>query len=286
MEAPGTVPVDLRTQIETPENVRLDVRLAGPATRLGAYLLDLLIRVVVFFALSIFLGLLSVPVAHLASISSGLLLVSLFIIEWGYACLFESLWNGQTPGKRVLGLRVIKTEGYAIGFYEAMLRNLLRAADALPAFYGVGLVSALTSPRMQRVGDLVAGTIVVREKRQSLRERLPALDTVAPISLGELRHSYRPTERTLDVIDALFRREDRFSRERVNEIARVLAVPLARGLGYVDERHEVVQQPRRFLLRVLRTFQEPEDAVGLERKDADGAWARPSRSANSRASVA
>lgn len=102
-----------------------------------------------------------------------------FTLYNGYFIVFEWLWNGQTPGKRLLHVRVIKHGGYALRLFDTLLRNLLRAIDFLPAFYGVGLTSLLLTRDSQRVGDLVAGTLVVYQEpveTDSLLPDLPAFD--------------------------------------------------------------------------------------------------------------
>lgn len=245
--------LDPRSHVDTPENVRLTFHLAGPGTRMGAYLLDLTLRWTLLFALASVLFL-TFPVLGIFDLPLGIYLVGHFVLEWGYGCVFEGLWNGQTPGKRAFRLRVMKTEGYPIGFHEAVLRNLLRVADALPLLYGVGLITMMSSSRMQRLGDLVAGTMVVREDLQRLREELPGIRSVESIPPSSFRNAYRPSERTLDVIDGLFRRRDELGRERIEEIAGILASPLAQRLVSVDERAEARRHPGRFLLRVLASF--------------------------------
>jgi uncharacterized RDD family membrane protein YckC len=223
---------------------------------MGAYLLDLAIRGMAISFIGFFVGIF-MPFVFVSGLPIGIYLVGLFVVEWGYGCLFEALWNGQTPGKKAFQLRVMKAEGYSIGIHEAMLRNLLRAADILPVLYGVGFLTMLCNGRMQRIGDLVAGTIVVREKRHKLREELPGLRSVEPFPAGGFQNAYRPSERTLDVMDGLFRRQYLLGAGRVEEIARVLADPLARRLTDPKMRLEARRHPSQFLFRVLATFQPP-----------------------------
>jgi uncharacterized RDD family membrane protein YckC len=246
--------IDTQAHIETPENVRLSFRLAGPGTRLGAYLVDLTIRAIMLWAMTFAIGVFA-PFLLGAGVSVGLWLLLVFLLEWFYSCLFEGFWSGRTPGKWLVGLRVIKDGGYPIGFYEAVIRNLLRAADALPLplFYGAGFVSMMATRRMQRLGDLLAGTVVVREQRQRLRGQLPFLHSVPMIPRSERESAYRPHERTLDLIERFFLRSGRLAPARADEIARILAHPLAERLGIPDA-PRVLCEPSRFLLRVLRTF--------------------------------
>ena len=87
-----------------------------------------------------------------------------FAVYWGYFAFFEIIWKGQTPGKRVAGIRVIKESGRPINAYEAIGRNLMRAVDVMPGIYGVGLVCMMLNKQSRRLGDFVAGTVVVHEK--------------------------------------------------------------------------------------------------------------------------
>jgi uncharacterized RDD family membrane protein YckC len=254
--------LDAQAHVETPENVRLSFRLAGPGTRLGAYLIDLAIRIAIVWVLSLALGAIA-PIVLGAGLSIGLLLVVIFLVEWFYGCLFEGLWSGRTPGKWMVGLRVIKEGGYPIGFYDAAVRNLLRAADALPVLYGVAFVTMMVTRRMQRLGDLMAGTIVVREERQLLRAQIPFLASVPVIMASDRRVAFRPSDRTLDLIERFFLRHSLLAPSRSDEIARILAAPLADQMGLTTDLQDVGREPSRFLLRVLRTFSEVGDAKDL-----------------------
>ena len=96
--------------------------------------------------------------------TTALLVLAAFLVQFGYFAYFESVWNGQTPGKRYLRLRVIRRGGQAIGAYEAVTRNLLRIVDSIPGIYAVGILCALLSSESKRLGDYVAGTVVVHER--------------------------------------------------------------------------------------------------------------------------
>jgi uncharacterized RDD family membrane protein YckC len=152
--------------IDTPEQVHLEFVLAGIGSRFMAAFLDSLIEA----ALYLILFLLTILWA-----SSGFLngsrsvwwdaFVSLvvFCINWGYYAIFEALWKGQTPGKRWAKIRVIKDSGRPINAFEAISRNLIRFVDFLPFFYGVGVITMLLNAKHRRLGDYVAGTLVVHE---------------------------------------------------------------------------------------------------------------------------
>lgn len=152
--------------IDTPEQVHLEFMVAGIGSRFMALFLDTLIQAAIyiflFFATSILLagtiGLNSAPVWVTA-----LVIFAVFCVYWGYFAIFEILWKGQTPGKRWAGIRVIKDTGRPINAFEAIARNLIRIIDNFPGFYGVGVTTMLLNARHRRLGDYVAGTLVVHE---------------------------------------------------------------------------------------------------------------------------
>ncbi len=156
--------------IDTPEQVELSYSVAGIGSRFVALLLDTLIIVAMYVALGIvFVLAASVTGGRDSSGALGLwfiaaLLLVYFVINWGYFALCEAYWQGQTPGKRVMKLRVIKDSGRQITLFEALARNLLRFVDYLPGFYLVGVITMLCNKRNKRLGDMVAGTLVVHER--------------------------------------------------------------------------------------------------------------------------
>ena len=154
--------------IDTPELVDIEMPLAGIGSRFVALLVDYLIWVAAVLVLlvifSIFLpgiGASSKPSAQWAA-AIGIFI--LFLLQWGYFTLFEAFWNGRTPGKRVARIRVIQRSGRAIGLFESMARNLVRYVDQLPFFYAVGVIVIFVTRQHQRLGDLAAGTLVVRDR--------------------------------------------------------------------------------------------------------------------------
>ena len=160
--------------IDTPEQVGLEYSVAGVGSRFVAALLDGLI-VSAFFLVEILVLVVigaassAMPAVGKLSAEAGkwfLAFVTLiqFCIVWGYFALFEAYWHGQTPGKRAMKVRVIKDSGRQITLFEALARNLMRVIDYLPGFYLVGVITMLCNKRNQRLGDLVAGTIVVHER--------------------------------------------------------------------------------------------------------------------------
>ena len=155
--------------VETPELVVLSYSVAGVGSRAMAGLTDLLICFVGLLALSFALGMLASSRAGIradmsASVGAAILVLVQFVIIWGYYVLFEGLMDGQTPGKRMHRLRVVRDGGYSVTFGVSAVRNLVRIVDMQPVlFYLVGIASTLVTKRGRRLGDLVAGTFVVRE---------------------------------------------------------------------------------------------------------------------------
>jgi uncharacterized RDD family membrane protein YckC len=157
-------------RIDTPEQIALELPLAGIGSRFLALAIDTLIQSV-FYLITAFIFLFTLPLGSSVLtflpklLGPALAIFILFAIYWGYFAFFESIWSGQTPGKRYAGIRVIKDSGRPINTFEAIGRNLMRAVDGLPGIYGVGLVCMMCNRQSRRLGDFVAGTVVVHEKR-------------------------------------------------------------------------------------------------------------------------
>jgi uncharacterized RDD family membrane protein YckC len=162
--------------IDTPELVALEFPLAGIGSRFIAILIDSLLQaaivLAIFFGAMLFLPSLLKFEAASAKWFIAIVILVPFLLQWGYFALFEAFWNGQTPGKRVAKIRVIQQSGRAITLFESLARNLVRIIDFLPTSYIVGVISIFVTSRHQRLGDLVAGTLVVHEGQ------LPASSTL------------------------------------------------------------------------------------------------------------
>lgn len=224
-------PLDTVAEIETPEHIRFRYQLAGPGRRITAYLVDLLIRGISVLVVLLILRMSSVFMFSLDGFSTGATLLLVFAVEWGYYVLFESLWSGRTPGKRAMNLRVVKEGGYPTGFLDIVLRNLLRAADFLPSFYAVGLTVMGLDPRFRRLGDMIAGTIVIVEDHARLAQALviqppPTADELAGLPA-------RPDLGTddLEALDLFLRRVGSLNAAREQELAEIVAPVYARRLG-------------------------------------------------------
>lgn len=207
--------------IETPERVPLHFALASIGNRFLACAIDhglqfflILLMIIAFYLLSDFVSF-GGSLRDAPKWVQAIRIIIIFLIWTSYFIFFEWLWNGQTPGKRWLKLRVIREDGRPITFFEAAVRNLLRLFDIMPfPFYSIGLICVFISSRDQRIGDLVGGTVVVREREAEA----PTFDQVfaAPVSDAALRRSFRPvlfnanlqavTAREIEVVEAFLRR--------------------------------------------------------------------------------
>ena len=156
-------------RIDTPEQIALELPLAGIGSRFLALAIDTLIQSV-FYLITAFIFIFTLPVGSSVLtflprlLGPALAVFILFAVYWGYFAFFETIWKGQTPGKRYAGIRVIKDSGRPINAFDAIGRNLMRAVDGLPGIYGVGLVCMICNQQSRRLGDFVAGTVVVHEK--------------------------------------------------------------------------------------------------------------------------
>jgi uncharacterized RDD family membrane protein YckC len=173
-----------RISIATPEGVALDLTLAGLGSRSIAFLIDQAIGWAGILAVYLFLALVAGD-SDIAGLAIAIGLVLLFLLFFGYHVIFETLAAGRTPGKRITGIRVVNETGAPIGFVTSSLRNIVRLVDALPGTYLVGMIAVLASRRNQRLGDMAAGTLVVRDRRGSTV--MPAaIDAVPFVSTWDL----------------------------------------------------------------------------------------------------
>jgi uncharacterized RDD family membrane protein YckC len=181
MKSENTVAPDESWRIDTPENVAFDYEVAGIGSRFLAAIVDTLLIVLLLVLVYATLILVARPLSNL-DLPSDTITTWLFAIFgllaflslWGFYILFEMVWNGQSPGKRWVGLRVIRTDGTPISFVESLVRNLVRLIDFIPSFYGVGMVAMFVNAQARRLGDLVAGTIVVYDRPTVTLESLAA----------------------------------------------------------------------------------------------------------------
>jgi len=257
--------MDEHVTISTPEQIAFQYETAGIGSRFLASLLDHLILYTILSM--VYCGVVAIAGAgaFLLSDDEGLaiylalafLIIVIFLIFWGYFVIFETIWNGQTPGKRAIKLRVIRRSGQPIGAGEAMIRNLVRLVDMLPGFYGIGLVAMFVDKEGRRLGDLAAGTIVIREGTYTRLHdvRVPELTVPpassqsvyaqpasAPYSAATPTESYNPRPALPDPLPGVSLRElanedyrlirEMLMRFRRGEMPRERAYDLATRLAY------------------------------------------------------
>jgi len=224
-------PLDTRIEIVTPENIALKYRVAGPFRRLPAYLIDLTIRLAAIL-ITLILLIFVFGIVGLGGVGVGITLVAALLLEWFYGGLFETFWNGQTPGKRLLRIRVLSMDGQPIGGLQAVVRNVLRAVDAMPVFlvqlptYQLGLLTTAMNNRYQRLGDLAAGTMVVVEE-PSYRYGVIRFKELEVLLLAEKIPAHFTANRSLGLaLSSYVLRRGGLPWSRRYEIARHLAEPL------------------------------------------------------------
>lgn len=238
----------LAVTFRTPEHLSFSMDLAGPSIRFVACLIDLAIIAAAYSALSTFLALLGLISQNLAA---AVLTLSYFVLSMGYAMAMEWLCRGQTYGKKLMGLRVLDAEGLRLRPYQVILRNLFRPLDLLPCFYLVGGTACLFSPRCQRLGDMVANTLVVRDShpgRPDLEKFLAGKynSFLAYRHLAaRLRQQVSPAEAAI-AIQALLRRDEIGDQDRVAlfadlkaHFAAQVAFPQEATEGLPDEQYVI-----------------------------------------------
>ncbi|ABU59497.1 RDD family protein [Roseiflexus castenholzii] len=240
--------------VETPEQIELAYDLAGIGSRFLAAIVDsaliALAESALFFALAQIAGAMEFAESVLIAIGAALG----FAILWGYYIAFELTWNGQSPGKRLIGLRVVSEGGRPITVTGSIIRNLIRIVDFLPFLYGIGVIAMFIDGQARRLGDLAAGTLVVRERADVTLEGLvtraapdmppPSGDTTDLIDVSLLT----PNDYAL-LCDFLDQRRD-----LAQPVRRRLAAQLGEGLqarlGVLPE-----SDPERLIERVARAYQ-------------------------------
>ena len=209
------MPLDTHFEVVTPEGVALHLPVAGPVPRALAWLIDFAVRLALVLVASMVFGL-------LGGAGAGAMSVLVFALFWFYPVLFEVLFDGRTPGKRALGLKVVAADGAPVGWRASFTRNLLRSVDMLPVGYAAGLVFCLADPAARRLGDQVARTLVVHVPDV-------AETTAAPLATPQPpRLALQPIEQA--AIVAFAERAPRLGDARRDELAD-LAAPLVQAHG-------------------------------------------------------
>lgn len=250
------MPASEKLTIETPEQIALEFPLASAGSRFLALAIDTLLQIGGFALLGVVALVAAILRISLQSVfgtwALAIVIVLGFILYYGYFAVFEALWNGQTPGKRVVRLRVITTSGRPITAYEALLRNLVRIVDQLPVVYTVGLLAVFFTERNQRLGDLAADTVVVHEQPAGAVTAAEALGENGPRQTAPRRGAAKLTPQELAVVETfLSRRDDLPHRQRV-ETAAAIAGRIRRRLDVRDTAadevllEEVAAEARRY----------------------------------------
>ncbi len=178
---------DATLEVATPERVAVELPIAGIGFRAMAYLIDaaLLFGVAI---IGYFIFTLAVPdplalLLSLSSVTRVLLVLAAFCALWGYWTVMEIAWQGQTIGKRAMRIRVVRRDGSPVGAFESAVRNLLRLVDFMPFCYPVGVVCMLVDRHHRRLGDLAAGTLLIREQKFDVAKYGSATSTLSPQDL-------------------------------------------------------------------------------------------------------
>jgi uncharacterized RDD family membrane protein YckC len=279
---PDTLKVDTRVTVETPEGVDFQFMIAGPGKRGVSFFIDMIVKLGIIVACALLISLMSALSWQVSGIGAGIFLITWFAMSWLYGSCFEAFWNGQTPGKRSQNLRVVRTNGTPIGWFEAFGRNLLLVADGMLvlgplALNTVGLLSMATTRRMQRLGDLVFDTMVIDETREFISRAAGITHGVDRLRRSECSGRYHVPERTLAVIERLFEGDRLISDGRREEIARTLSLALRSRLDFSEPGPDpmnpntyFVQTPLKhttFLKRILKTFSDNPDGQATEPED-------------------
>jgi len=223
--------------IHTPEGVRFDLALAGPATRFLAWFMDAL---VIYGAAGVCgRGLNYVQFLN-RDLVQAVFVILLFLVTIGYPITLEWMWRGQTVGKRIFGLRVMDAGGRRLSFGQIALRNLLRFVDGLPLLYLVGGVALVLSKRCQRLGDMVAGTVVIRQKKLVLPMIPPSPDAAQFNSLLEYPHLAARLRQSVSAglaqvaMEAVVRRDELAANPRI-EVFQALGEKFRECVKFPDE---------------------------------------------------
>jgi uncharacterized RDD family membrane protein YckC len=231
--------------VRTPEHVQLNFLLAGAGNRFLALAADLLLQGMAGIGLFAILAIGDWATAgavrrtigdFLQGKQAGLwvfagVILAIFLIQWGYFTFFETIWSGQTPGKRLVKIRVLREDGRPIGFAEAAVRNLIRTVlDSQPFnSYAIGFVAGLLNARFKRLGDFAAGTVVIRERRQ--RGPRPAPRPRAGVSAAVPPRIRPLTREELSTLQAYLRRRDQLDPTTRDAMARRIATSLKQRLN-------------------------------------------------------
>lgn len=254
--------MDDRYIIDTPENITFAYDVAGIGSRFLAAIIDTFLIILLEVALWLviyFVGQVTGASGGFESVLLAVASVLSFLFLWGYYIVAEMLSNGQSPGKRLIGLRVVRTGGRPITFVASATRNLIRIIDFLPGFYGIGVVVMFADGRSRRLGDLAAGTLVVKEQHTVTLESLVAPVNSAPPppplppgvqpAAATLPNVQLITAQDFDLVQEFLQRRASLSRESRARLGLQLADALRARLGLPSS-----GDPELFLEHVAREY--------------------------------
>ncbi len=236
-----TAQIDATVEVVTPENIAFQYTVAGPFRRFPAFAVDLCIRTAIFVAAGFAVSLLS-GIVRLPGLAAGGILILWFLLDWFYGGVLETWLNGQTPGKWIVGVRVLSLNGQPINGVQAVIRNFLRTADMFPLVsmqalgvdvpsyviptFTLALVTMSCNRRFQRLGDIAAGTMVVVEERRWLTGVAKLKDKRVPQLANEIPVDYGISRTLARALSTYVERRRFFTAPRRHEIARHVAEPL------------------------------------------------------------
>lgn len=269
--------IDARYTVDTPENIEFAYDVAGIGSRFLAAIIDTLILILLQIALAIVMGVLlgqaSEIVAGLDSILIAVWFILSFIFLWGYYILFELFWNGQCPGKRVVGLRVVREGGRPVTFVASAIRNLVRFVDFLPGFYGLGVVVMFIDQRARRLGDLASGTLVVKERHAVSLASLTTRATPIPpprqpggaLIQPQLPNLHLLTDNDYNLIQEFLRRRRELGQASRTQLGRQLADGIRVRLELAP-----INIPEPFLEQVVYEYRLSRQQAEVSRSPSDG----------------
>ena len=237
--------MDDRYTVDTPENIEFAYDIAGIGSRFLAAIIDTFLIGIAEIILGFIIGLaiartgLADRVGSAESILLAAGSILAFLILWGYYIVFELVWNGQSPGKRAIGLRVVREGGRPLTFVNSAIRNLIRLVDFLPAFYGIGVVVMFVDRRARRFGDLAGGTLVVKERRGVTLESLTAQSSIPlpptqpgqPLQQPTLPNVHLLNDQDYNLVQEFLRRRTELGRDARSRLGGQIASGLQARLG-------------------------------------------------------
>ncbi len=222
----------------TPENVRIEYELAGLASRGGAAIVDTLVQaLIILVVLGIRLLLINYGKWPGTTWADAVLVIAMFVVWYGYFVYFETVWSGQTPGKRHGRLRAVREGGLPMNFTSAAVRNLVRTVDFLPIMYILGAIVILCSGSNKRLGDIAAGTLVVKERGEWMPESAAAPAPEGTEDSPRVKNIELITPDEFDAAKRFVERMPELEEKLRIELAARIAGPIMHRLGVEDDGH-------------------------------------------------